>query len=857
MRIALYSPLPPERSGIADYSFELLDELRHHVDVVAVVGDAQLASARAPEGVDLVPRSAVDGLDIDCNLYQMGNNPRYHRSFWARAFDEPGLLVLHDPSLADITAEMCGGADGAIFRAEVAYDCPEIGPDDVLPLVETGGGRHDLDRLRVLLARRIVESNIRTLVHSTAMAREMRHRYAGADIRTIQLPAPVLHEPSGGRPRADGEIVFGVFGGINYYKRVRPLVDAFVEVRARHPLARMVVAGRADEHLLERELRAIAARPELAGALEVKTDLTREDLEREMLRCDVGISLRWPTAGEMSATLMRTLGAGRPAIVSDVLQFRELDERYCWRVTTDFAHEHEHLVSLMSAAATDLDRCRSAGDAAREFVAAEATYEVVAGHYVEHLEHCASRRSSSRAEHRARSLSAGRPLGINVLCPVDRSEVAEAARRTTEVLRAVGVDVVVVPVASPTATTGVGHLASWRDVPTSAGSRAAARTRRGGAPLRSAHARTGARPAAHDERMSAVRSAVRALDPADLWIEGSGPHRVDLLFVDPHDAERYGRLAQVRRDRGRHVVSVIAPECVGLPAAYEDVLTISGRVLAPSVFAADVARLVTSVPVDVVPWLARPLRAETAPHGGPCTFLAIVDEGSPVARSNPRAAAAAFRQAFAPDERGAVARLVVALCGAGRRLEAHAELELELERLRGELVVDPTSAELDRLVAGTDVFVSLHRAEGFGLRLADAMASGKPVLATGWSGNLDYMSSECACLVGYEISPLVGGEMYADAYADLSRDRGVFWVEPDVAGAARWMRRLARDQGERERIGAAAAARAGDMLGPATVGAALRAFAVAADAEADAEARARTQRAVRWPPPPAARGAAY
>ncbi|MDA8292448.1 MAG: hypothetical protein M0Z33_12335, partial [Actinomycetota bacterium] len=506
MRVAFYSPLPPERSGIADYSFELLQELRERVDVAAVVPDALLASARVPDGVELVGRSLADGLDVACNLYQMGNNPKYHRSFWARAFDEPGLLVLHDPSLADITGEMCGGADGAIFRAEVAYDRPDLQPGEDLPLVDVGDGRKDLDRLEVLLARRILESNIRTLVHSSAIARELRRRYRDVDVQTVPLPAPVLADPRAPIARAEGEIVFGVFGGINYYKRVRPVVDAFVELRARHPRARMVVAGRADDHLLERELRAVASRPELDGSLVVKTDLTLAELEREMLACDVGISLRWPTAGEMSATLMRTLGAGRAAIVSDVLQFRELDERYCWRVTTDFDAEHAELVAVMDRAARDTGACRRAGEAARAFVEAEATYSAVADRYVEHLAHCASRRGAAREVHRHRSLRASRPLGVNVVCPVDGSEVAEGARRAVDALRAAGVDVVVVPVPPPDPPPGFEHLAYWRDLPpVRPGERARGPARRS-AVRRAAHVRTGARPLDEAERVRAVRS---------------------------------------------------------------------------------------------------------------------------------------------------------------------------------------------------------------------------------------------------------------------------------------------------------------------------------------------------------------
>ncbi|MCU1492529.1 MAG: glycosyltransferase [Acidimicrobiaceae bacterium] len=821
MRVAFYSPLPPERSGIADYSYELLEELRHHVDIVAVVAEKQLGLVRALDGVELVGSAAADDLVVDCSLYQMGNNSKYHRFFYGRAFEEPGLLVMHDPSLADFTAEMCGGAEGAIFRDEVAYDRPDISPADDLPLVDIGNGRKDLDRIQVLLARRILESNVRTLVHSSAMAREMRRRYPNCDVRTIQLPAPVLSEPEWKLRRPPGEVVFGVFGGINYYKRVRPLVDAFLEVRKRHPLARMVIAGRADDHLLERELRAIATRPDLEGSLEVKTDLSLTELEHEMQRCDVGISLRWPTAGEMSATLMRTFGAGRPAIVSDVLQFRELDEQYCWRVTTDFDHEHENLAELMDRLAGDPALCQRAGEAARAFVQREATYHTVAEQYVEHLEHCAARRGALRATRLGSRRRSSLPLGVNIVAPSGSGEIAEAARRTTEALRSAGVDVVVVELAPGSRPTRMDELDREVDElgsydATNRGADGRGNSRRDGAHVRD------------ETDAERIERAILALDPVDRSAQAVGPHLVDFFFVVPNDSDRYGRLANVRRGRGRRIVGILSPQYVPLPKDLRGFLEVADHVIAPSEFAAEVARLSTIIDVIRVPWPSEVNPPTRTPMptpivgGGNCTFLAIARAGTPIAQSNPFATLAAFRRAFSATERGEHARLVVVLEDHPRRPEARAALQSELDALGGQLVVDPSTEELDRIVAGTDVYVSLHRAEGFGLHLVDMMARGKAVIATGWSGNLDFMDRSNSCLVGYEVRDLDPGDLYLDPHEQIEPARSRFWVDPDTGGAARWMQLLASDLTLRGRLGRAASDRMRSQLAPDIVGLAAR-----------------------------------
>ncbi len=117
--------------------------------------------------------------------------------------------------------------------------------------------------------------------------------------------------------------------------------------------------------------------------------------------------------------------------------------------------------------------------------------------------------------------------------------------------------------------------------------------------------------------------------------------------------------------------------------------------------------------------------------------------------------------------------------------------------------------------------LSLHRAEGFGLVPAEAMLLGVPVVATGWSGNMDFMDADSAALVPYTLVP--------------ARDpRGVFeaegaeWAEPDIAAAAARLARLADDPAERAALGARGRATARARLGLAPVRDALAGIGLAA-----------------------------
>jgi len=108
-----------------------------------------------------------------------------------------------------------------------------------------------------------------------------------------------------------------------------------------------------------------------------------------------------------------------------------------------------------------------------------------------------------------------------------------------------------------------------------------------------------------------------------------------------------------------------------------------------------------------------------------------------------------------------------------------------------------SEAERNRLTASCDCYVSLHRSEGFGLTMAEAMYLGKPVIATAYSGNMDFMNESNALLVDYDRVP-------------IGEDAGPYgpdgeWADPDLADAARQLRRVFEDAGLAESLAAAAA----------------------------------------------------
>ena len=177
-------------------------------------------------------------------------------------------------------------------------------------------------------------------------------------------------------------------------------------------------------------------------------------------------------------------------------------------------------------------------------------------------------------------------------------------------------------------------------------------------------------------------------------------------------------------------------------------------------------------------------------------FLFMYDFMSVVERKNPLALIEAFSRAFAPGE-GPV--LVLKSINGDKNIEALERVKLSAAEHPDVLVVDRYFSPESKigLTASCDCYISLHRAEGFGLTMAEAMVLGKPVIATGFSGNLMYMSEENSYLVRHEVQPIPED---CEPYPE-----GGEWAEPDIEHAASLMRRVyehpeeALEKGQRAR----------------------------------------------------------
>lgn len=279
---------------------------------------------------------------------------------------------------------------------------------------------------------------------------------------------------------------------------------------------------------------------------------------------------------------------------------------------------------------------------------------------------------------------------------------------------------------------------------------------------------------------------------------------------------------------GRRLVGFWVWELPVAPPEWSLAARLVHDVWTPSRFSAAALTPLCSAPPRVVPHPVASVPLAPAPLGRgdfglpdeAVVVLVSFNLASSMARKNPLAAIAAFRRAFGdrPD------RILLLKVGNPTHYpEDFATLSAAASgaaNIRLETRTLPAADSL-ALTACADMVLSLHRSEGVGLVLGEAMLLGKPVIATGWSGNLEFMDETSAALVRFRLVPV------ADPRAVYGGSSAV-WAEADVEHAAAWLRRLADDTAARQALSVAGRAMARARLGMAPLAAAVRALGVEA-----------------------------
>jgi len=364
---AFFSPLPPSRSGIADYSEALIESLKPLVELeVFSSGERPFDSAR-----------------FDIALYQVGNN-QFHDFAYETALRHPGVVVMHESNLHHLVSDLTirrGDWDGYVRECEYNGGAAAREFAERVRALEVGPDYEGLP-----LTRRLLESARGLVVHS---------RYMEAEMRAAGYSGPIAVIPHGAWiPEADrnayryklglDEItpLVGIFGFLKPYKRIAESLRAFRRLVRLVPNARMILVGEPHpEYPIEPMVHSMG----LSANVRLLGFAPLEDFVGYLGACDIVLNLRYPTVGESSGTLLRALGLGKAVMVSQIGSFQEFPEDVCLKVPVG-AGEEELIFEYLNLLVSRPEVARALGESARDYVARECNWAGVARRYAEFLE---------------------------------------------------------------------------------------------------------------------------------------------------------------------------------------------------------------------------------------------------------------------------------------------------------------------------------------------------------------------------------------------------------------------------------------------------------------------------------------
>ncbi len=309
MTVGFYSPLPPTRTGIADYAAALLGALRHRGGVK--VGDR----------------------DADVCLYHLGNN-RLHSEIYRCALARPGVVVLHDAVLHHL---LLGMSSVDQYTEEFVFNYGEWYRQLAAELWRDRARSASDDRyFRYAMLRRIAEASRAVVVHNPSAAAIVRQHAPSARVAEIphlfhppgppfEAEAARMRERLGLRPQT---FLFGIFGYLRESKRLPVVLRAFEAIRSAGVDAALLISGEFVSTDLARAIEPLLSRPDILRL----GHLPEHDFWLYASAVDACINLRHPAAGETSGIAVRLMGIGKPVILSAGEENSRFPESSCIRV---------------------------------------------------------------------------------------------------------------------------------------------------------------------------------------------------------------------------------------------------------------------------------------------------------------------------------------------------------------------------------------------------------------------------------------------------------------------------------------------------------------------------------------------
>ena len=370
MKLNWFSPLPPARTGIADYTFGLLPELSRRADVTLWTDRAewdpaleQYATVRQyqPDRIDSVELNRAE-----VSFYHIGNNHLHHASIWQISQRSPGIVILHDQRLHDFFESLYRGhwRDEAGYLAQIEK---HYGAEGLLAATDFVTARHgdfDLMAQRFPLTPAVLENALAAVVHTKNAYDELRTN-TRCPVYYAPLPsAPISTDGAHPKPSTHPHRLI-IFGHIGRNRRLDAVLEALAQLPQRNQFQLDIYGEIDDAKTVRHRIHAL----DLKDAVRVHGYAPLEDLDHALSTASLAINLRYPTMGEASASQLRIWEHGLPTLVTKVGWYASLSEETVAHVRPE--HEVADIRSHLQSFLDDPERFARMGKQGRRVVETE------------------------------------------------------------------------------------------------------------------------------------------------------------------------------------------------------------------------------------------------------------------------------------------------------------------------------------------------------------------------------------------------------------------------------------------------------------------------------------------------------
>lgn len=389
-RIAIFTPLPPQKSGISDYSYDIMNELVKYFDIDVFVDDNYNANIFDKNNNIIIynHKEYISRKENFINtIYQVGNSS-LHSYMFEYIKKYRGIVVLHDYNLFGIIEfltsakndfknyELLLSEDGD----ELAKKCVEYAKNGIrVPGVEANGF--------------VTNYASKVIVHSDYAKKKLLEKNISTKVVTIPLYAKIeeVHNKIELRAKyklSADEIIIASFGFIADTKRIDKAIEALSKISKREKVRYILVGEEANQNI-KNMIKEICKKYNMENKVTITGFATMEEFDDYIHMCDICINLRYPYNGESSASLMKILAAGKPVMVSNIGSFSEIPDECCIKIpiSKDPTDENEVkcLIKELDKLINDSEYRNRFAINAKEYAEKNLNINIVVKKYVENI----------------------------------------------------------------------------------------------------------------------------------------------------------------------------------------------------------------------------------------------------------------------------------------------------------------------------------------------------------------------------------------------------------------------------------------------------------------------------------------